>query len=287
MNREIQPKSRFASQSRFRVLSWSLGLVVNSALATQEINPDEIGYRFNAVELRVKSDIGEVPVVSAGRWGLQADLGHKLKRFGYSSDFRLLRVQGFDTQIVEIRRFDIALSYARQNELEAHALGEVQHYQMQTDIAIANMTRPGAPLSPEQSRRISELEEDYRELEKNVRTSIESGDFESEELNDLVTLKLTLVSPRQIPNAFCVVVMRYQVPDRDRPGARKLYSAGRVRWVGNLASDKPRNVTIRFRVPEGYLDMARYDFHLLSGTGEGVATTRSPGLSAWSLPPGE
>lgn len=253
---------------------WVIGVVVSAAdeSATKSI------YVFSGMDVRAKTKWGEAPIVSAGWLGLKAETTEGIKRFSYSGDFRLYPTTASDTQIVEVESFEVSLAYARRNELEARAMGDVQHYEIQTDIAIADIARSGNNLSRGAQDRIADLKGDYEEFAENIRSSIESGDYESEGLNDSVQLTLELLSPQEIPDAYCVVTIRYNVPNPNFPDGRRLLSLGRVRQVGDLRAGKSRKVKLNFRVPPGYLQEARYGFYLLSGASQNHATTMAPGL---------
>ncbi|GAB5560035.1 MAG: hypothetical protein SynsKO_16820 [Synoicihabitans sp.] len=235
-------------------------------------------YTFSAVEILVKTTWGDAPVVSAGRWGLKADTAKGIKRFGYAAPYRIKPKIVSGRNIIEVRTFDIGLSYARQNQLEAHAMMEVQQHQIATDIAISDIARSGVGRSMAAQTRIDALRDEYQEFESNIRDSIEGGDFESTELNDTIHLTVELFSPEEITDAFCVFTIRYNIPNPRAPNGKQFISIARIRRVGDLPAQKPKKVKMNFRVPGGYLDKAFHQFHLLSGDIENLATTKSPGL---------
>jgi hypothetical protein len=242
-------------------LLWVSGIVVSAA---DESTATPI-YLFSGMDVRAKTKWGEAPIVSAGWLGLKAETTAGIKRFSYSGDFRLYPTTASDTQIVEVELFEVSLADARRNELEAQAMGDVQHYQIQTDIAVSDITRSGNNVSRAAQERIADLEDDYEEFAENIRSSIESGDYESGGLKDSVFLTLELLSPQEIDDAYGVVTIRYNVPNPNFPGGRRLLTLGRVRKIGDIRAGKTRKVKLSFRVPPGYLDEARYEFYLLSG----------------------
>jgi len=210
--------------------------------------------------------------------GLYADTTDGKKRLKYSDNFRLYPTTEYDSAVVQVQKFEVSLSSQRRNDREAQARSELFDYSVDTDIAIADITKGGRDFSPAAMGRVAELQKDYNELEENIRTSIDDGNYESESLKDMVFMDLILVSPRKIKNAYYVVTLRYHVPDRDFPEGKRLLTTGRVHRVGDLSADKSTRVKLRFRVPEGILSEARYRLYLMDGASQDVATSMSHGL---------
>jgi hypothetical protein len=262
-----------------RTLGWALLIWVGSlGICTAEDSPEKPIYVFDAIDVQAKTKWGQAPIVSASRWGVKVDTAEGIKRFSYSGDFRLYPTTGSAREIVEVESFNTVLGDARRNEREARAMAEVQQYQIETDIAISDIARSGGNLSGAAQTRIAELRGEYDEFEENIRGSIESGNYESEELRDSIYLTLELRSPQEVRDAYCVVKIRYNVPNLDFPGGRQLLTIGQVRRVGHLEEGKSRKVKLNFRLRPGYLEEARPEFHLFSGDGEKLATTIAPGL---------
>ena len=247
-------------------------------VATAEESPAETTYVFDAIDVRASTKWGEAPIVSAGRWGLKAETQQGIKRFGYSSDFFLRPIKATDRQIVEVRSFDISLTYARRNELEAQAMSEAQRYQMDTDAAVLDIVRSTYILSDAAHIRIAEMNDESEEFVEGVRDAFEEGDYESNALSDSIQLSMELRAPREIKDAYCVVIVRYNRPHPNFPRGRQLTSIGQVRRVGHLPADTFRRLKVNLRVPPGFLDHVKPQFHLLSGDNEKLATTIAPGL---------
>ncbi len=261
------------------------GLVLLVATAAE--HPTEKAYVFDAIDVRANTKWGEAPIVSAGRWGLQAETEKGIQRFGYSSDFRLRPIKATAREIVEVRSFDISLAYARKNELEARAMSEAQRYQIETDAAISNIVRSSPTLSDAALNRIAELNDEYEEFEEGVRDAFQEGDYESNALSDSIQLSMELRSPREIEDAYCVVIVRYYRPHPNNLEELRLTSIGQVRRVGRLPADAFRRLKVNLRVPPGFLGQVTPQFHLFSGNNENLATTIAPGLrmvSQWESP---
>jgi hypothetical protein len=137
-------------------------------------------------------------------------------------------------------------------------MADVPQLETETDFAVSDIYKSGRNLSNSQLSQIEDLRGEYREYEENIRTSIESGDYESVELKDTVYLTLELKSPREIRDAYSLVTIRYNSPNPSHPGGRQHLSIARVRRGGHLSEGKSEKVKLNFRVPAGYLEEARY-----------------------------
>ena len=157
-------------------------------------------------------------------------------------------------------------------------MSEAQRYQIETDAAISNIVRSNPILSGAAHNRIAELNDESEEFEEGVRDAFEEGDYESNALSDSMQLSMELRSPREIENAYCVVIVRYYRHNPDDPEKLRLTSIGQVRRVGRLPADTIRRFKVNLRVPPGFLGQAKPQFHLFSGDNENLATTIAPGL---------
>lgn len=238
----------------------------------------ETVYAFRAVEITTQTKWGDAPVVAAGRWGLRVDTPAGIKRASYAGNFRINPKVGYATEIVEVNTFEISLNNRREEELQSQAMGELQQYQSGTDLAIANVSAGDRNISASTEQQIERLNDNYEDLEELIRQTVDDGDYGSLELKDSIVINLELNSPRDIEDAFCVILVGYNAPNPKAPEGREFKRIGRINRIGDLKANTVEKSKLRMRVPAGYLKDAIYGFHLLTGENANIATTKSTGL---------
>jgi len=252
--------------------------VCTGSLIAKESAEGETVYAFRAVDVTVQTKWGDAPVVTAGRWSLRVDTPAGVKRVSYKRNFRLEARVGFTTEIIEVSTFETSLSYQRKYELESQARAELQQYRSGTEAAIANLNAGDLNISANTEERTQQLNYEYSQLEETIQQSLAAGDYGSLELKDSIAINLELISPRDIEEAYCLVLLGYNVPNPTSPGGREFENIGRIIRIGDLKANAVEKSKLRLRVPAGYLEDAHYIFYLLTGESENLATTKSLGL---------
>ena len=248
-------------------------LVGGLSAATPSVNSPV--YAFRGIDVSAHTKWGIFPVVSAGRWGLQVDTPKGQKRVGYGANFRLKPKHGLASTIVEVVTFEVSLSYQRRYERESEAITELQLYETATESVISDLRYGERSIAGDTNLQIEALRDEYQDLEENLRLSLEDEDFDSDDLNDSIVIELEMRSPRDVEGAFGVVVVYYNIPDASAPERRRFTTTGRLNRIGDIKANVLKKVKLRMRVPEGYLDEARYAFYLLTGQSENIATSKS------------
>ncbi|MEM9157886.1 MAG: hypothetical protein AAGB46_02465 [Verrucomicrobiota bacterium] len=253
---------------------------------SEPVSKEEV-YVFRGVDLTVKFKSQYSHVVLADKKGLHIETDKGTKRVRYSAKCRFLNKIGISNTLVAIEDYDISFDYAKQAQLEAAAVSDMFRSEAQTDIEIARLgggalMESRMRLSSEARDEIEDLQNSQMDLEEQVRLSIESGDFGNTELRDFISVKMNLVAPRDIENAYCAVVVRYRGRDRNRTQETVPMSIGKVKRVGDLLADIPEKLQFSFVVPEGFISEDDCEFYLFSGKGINLATSRSVGLKQLS-----
>ncbi|MBK1879030.1 hypothetical protein [Pelagicoccus mobilis] len=241
-------------------------------------DPAAKSYIFWGLDIDAVLKDGQAPVVAAQKKRLLADTSRGVKKIKYGSKFQFTPKPSHCKQLVEIQDLDLSFDYMRRYELEAEAMADVMRHESLTQAEIGRLVGPSGSPGQANQQRIDRLNDSQQELEENVRDAIEGDGFDSDYLIDSVTAKMTITSPVDVKDAFCVFTIQYMAPTDWNSTENKAVNYGKIRYIGDLLADTPHKVKTTFRIPEGYASTFKHKFYLLSGECENLGTNLSHGL---------
>ena len=122
---------------------------------------------------------------------------------------------------------------------------------------------------------IEEVQQETSDFQSSMQDALDTGAFEVDDFVDTVYVKGTLDPLTDIPGAYCVVVVNYDVVDISSLEIEGRNRVARVRYLGDVTAGELLGIQLRVLVNEFPEDSATYEFHLFSQDGEQVALSNS------------
>jgi len=252
--------------------------------AADEIATSESGYySFSSAALWAEYKSKFLPVISGNNKGVFVNTEKGLKRIRYSAPCRLTPRIGLTENIVNISEIKISFNNLRLARVESDAVATMDRAAAGTELEILNRTGGIAggqldSLPAEEQEEFDDMRADQRNLENNVRKSIEDGDYAKGEWSDIVDVKYRANSERDIENAFCAMHVVYQRKNPKNPDKLIKAKFVQMKKLGNLRAGIPRKIRFSSMIPEGLVSERDIEFFLFSGEGKPLATNHSKKL---------
>jgi len=169
----------------------------------------------------------------------------------------------------------------------AQAVSDMQYSAVQAEIQVSmlNSQLEGDPLSPDASpsdmaiqSQIEDVQQDNSDFQSSMQDSLDMGTFEAEELADTVHVKGTLIPKTDLPGAYCVIVVDYDVQDLETGELEGRGRFARAKYIGDLLAEEIVELRVRVSTGEFNKETAEFQMHLFTGDGEQVAMSNSRGL---------
>lgn len=260
-------------------------------LATNWTNAQEEketgGYLFFGSSVSAESGRSHFPIVSVDKKNIFVDAGTDVKKVSMRAPCRVRAELMLSERYADVLEIRFSTSSMTNLQRSAQAVSDMQYSAVQSEIHVAMLSSQleGDPFSPDASAndvaiqgQIESIQQDNSDFQSSMQDSLDMGTFEAEELADTVHVKGTLIPKTDLPGAYCVVVVDYDVQDVETGEIEGRGRFARAKYIGDLFEEEIVELGVRVSTGEFNKETAEYQIHLFTGDGEQVALSNSRGL---------
>ncbi len=266
-----------------------LSLFVFTNLIAQNFPEEHGGYLFFGTEASAEAGQSHFPIVGVDKKHIYVDEGTGVKKVSQRASVRTRPELKLAEQYANVLDFKYSASSMENTKRAAQLVADMQFQQMQSEVEVAMLKSQmdnggdvfGGDLSAADQGTVNQIEEVQQEtsdFQSSMQDALDTGAFEVDDFVDTVFVRGTLDPLADIPGAYCVVVINYDVVDIESLEIEGRNRVARVRYLGDITAGKLLSIQLRVLVNEFPEDSATYEFHLFSEDGEQVALSNSNGL---------
>ncbi|MBN12385.1 MAG: hypothetical protein CMI17_05190 [Opitutaceae bacterium] len=269
-------------------------LAVSTALALiaipwmsgqQESEPG--GYLFFGTSVSAEAGESHFPIVSVDKKNIFVDAGIDVKKVSLRAPCHVRAELMLSESFADVLEMKFTTTSMTNLQRSAQAVSDMQFSAVQSEIAVSMLSSQleGDPLSVDASpadmaiqSQIEDVQQNNSDFQSSMQDSLDMGNFEAEELADTVHVKGTIIPKTDMPGAYCVIVVGYDIHNLETGEMEGRGRFARAKYIGDLLAEDI--VELRVRVSTGEFDKetAEFQMHLFTGDGEQVAMSNSRGL---------
>lgn len=264
-----------------------LSLFAFTSLLAQEVPEETGGYLFFGTEASAEAGKSHFPIVAVDKKNIYVDEGTGVKKVSQRASVRTRPELKLAERYADVLDFKYKASSMENIKRAAQLVADMQFQQTQAEVEVAILSGQmegnvgDLDLSASDQQIVSQIEDiqqDTSDFQSSMQDALDTGAFEIDELVDTVFVKGTLDPVTDIPGAYCVVVVNYDVMDIETREIEGRNRVARARYLGDLVAGELVDLQLRIPLSEFPEDSADYEFHLFTGDGEQVALSNSKGL---------
>ena len=263
-----------------------LSLSVFTNLSGQDVQEKPGGYLFFGTEASAEAGKSHFPIVGVDNKHIYVDGGTGVKKVSQRASVRTRPELKLAEQYVNVLDFKYSASSMENTKRAAQLVADMQFQEMQSEVEVALLRSQmdnggdvfGGDLSAADqgiASQIEEVQQETSDFQSSMQDALDTGAFEVDDFVDTVYVKGTLDPLTDIPGAYCVVVVNYDVVDISSLEIEGRNRVARVRYLGDVTAGELLGIQLRVLVNEFPEDSATYEFHLFSQDGEQVALSNS------------
>ena len=263
-----------------------LSLSVFTNLSGQDVQEKTGGYLFFGTEASAEAGKSHFPIVGVDNKHIYVDGGTGVKKVSQRASVRTRPELKLAEQYVNVLDFKYSASSMENTKRAAQLVADMQFQEMQSEVEVALLRSQmdnggdvfGGDLSAADqgiASQIEEVQQETSDFQSSMQDALDTGAFEIDDFVDTVYVKGTLDPLTDIPGAYCVVVVNYDVVDISSLEIEGRNRVARVRYLGDVTAGELLGIQLRVLVNEFPEDSATYEFHLFSQDGEQVALSNS------------
>ena len=263
-----------------------LSLSVFTNLSGQDVQEKTGGYLFFGTEASAEAGKSHFPIVGVDNKHIYVDGGTGVKKVSQRASVRTRPELKLAEQYVNVLDFKYSASSMENTKRAAQLVADMQFQEMQSEVEVALLRSQmdnggdvfGGDLSAADqgiASQIEEVQQETSDFQSSMQDALDTGAFEVDDFVDTVYVKGTLDPLTDIPGAYCVVVVNYDVVDISSLEIEGRNRVARVRYLGDVTAGELLGIQLRVLVNEFPEDSATYEFHLFSQDGEQVALSNS------------
>ena len=263
-----------------------LSLSVFTNLSAQDVQEDPGGYLFFGTEASAEAGKSHFPIVGVDNKHIYVDGGTGVKKVSQRASVRTRPELKLAEQYVNVLDFKFSASSMENTKRAAQLVADMQFQEMQSEVEVALLRSQmdnggdvfGGDLSAADqgiASQIEEVQQETSDFQSSMQDALDTGAFEIYDFVDTVFVRGTLDPLTDIPGAYCVVVVNYDVVDISSLEIEGRNRVARVRYLGDVTAGELLGIQLRVLVNEFPEDSATYEFHLFSQDGEQVALSNS------------
>lgn len=264
-----------------------LALFATTTLSAQDASEEAGGYLFFGTEASAEAGKSHFPIVSVDNKNIYVDEGTGVKKVSQRASVRTRPELKLAERFANVLDLDYGASSMANIKRAAQLVADMQFQQTQAEVEVAILSSQmegdinSGDLSAGDQQIVSQIEDiqqDTSDFQNSMQDALDTGAFEIEELVDTVFVKGTLDPVTDIPGAYCVVVVTYDVMDIETREIEGRNRVARARYLGDIVAGELVRIQLRVPLTEFPEDSATYEFHLFTQDGEEVALSTSKGL---------
>lgn len=264
-----------------------LSLFVYTNLSAQDFPEEPGGYLFFGTEASAEAGKSHFPIVLVDKKNIYVDEGTGVKKVSQRASVRTRPELKLAEQYVNVLDFKYSASSMGNIKRAAQLVADMQFQQTQSEVEVAILSSQmegdvgDLDLSAGDQQIVSQIEDvqqDTADFQSSMQDALDTGAFEIDGLVDTVFVRGTLDPVTDIPGAYCVVVVSYDIMDIETREIEGRNRVARARYLGDIAAGELVGIQLRVPLTEFPEESATYEFHLFSQNGEQVALSNSKGL---------
>ncbi len=230
-------------------------------------------YSFLGAEILAKHKSQMLPIAFANKKGVFVDTAKGIKRRPWSVTCSAMPEVSISNTLVHVESIEYSFLFLKSSSQEEGAYSAIENKDREIDFKIAAIDRHSA----NSADKIEQLELERDEYEDDIQDMILEGRFDVEGHADSISMKLHLIAPVDIEDAFCAVIVGHHTID----GQSQRFAIG-IQKLGHLMQNIPETTEFTVILGEGDYSKPSVDLFVYAGSGSPIATTASRELKELS-----
>lgn len=247
----------------------ALTLLTPLAFAQESTHPSEKDssyFSFLGAEILAKHKSQMLPIIFTNKKGVFLETPKGIKRRSWSGDYSAKPKFCISNRLIEIHHLKYNFLYLKGSNQEESAYEAIRNKEREIAFKSATIDEKGAYAAAQ----IEKLEKELQEYVDEVESMILEGQFDVEGHADSINLSMSLISPEDIKDVYCAVIVGYKRINEKSPR----FDVG-IQKLGNLMQSIPEDTEFSVFIGEGDFSQPTVEILLYSGDGSAIATNLS------------